>query len=338
MCKAIALICIVVLFLVPGGVAQTEGEEQVNTSSTGSPLDYVFAVFAEGPEALDNVYFLVESVRQYAGSLKDSPVWVYVPDDIEVAIKDIEQRFAPLGAEIKESHTPEESRWLFFAGKTYAAGEAEAAAAGKAKILIWMDEDTIVLQEPTGFMLEKKVSYAYRPVMHNRSGALYGEPASEFWQRIYDDLKVSDADLFPMVTPADKQEVRAYFNAGLIVVRPEKGILRKWGRDFTVLREDTVLTRMCKENIDKRIFLHQTALVGAALNTLKRDEMVELPESYNYPLFFHQMFEAATEFESLDGIVTMRYDVYFRKPDPQWAEKLKGPQDKIAWLKERLGK
>ena len=326
------------LFLVSSGSAQTEGVGQVNINTAGNSSEYIFATFADGPESLNHIYYLVESVRAFAGAMKDAPVWIYVPDDLKIDVKNARARFAPLGAEIKVSHTPEDSRWLFYAGKTYAAGEAEKEVAGKAKILIWMDEDTIVLQEPTGFALAPNIGFAYRPVMHNRSGSLYSEAPSEFWQRIYDDLKVKDADLFPMITPADKQEVRAYFNAGLLVVRPEKGILCKWGEDFTVLRNDTVLARMCKEDIDKKIFLHQTALVGAALNTLKREEMVELPLEYNYPLFFHQMFEAATEFESIDGIVTMRYDVYFRNPDPQWAEKLTGPKEKIAWLKERLGK
>ena len=328
---AAATVC-VLLFLISCGNVETEGVGQVSSS------EYIFATFADGPESLDHIYYLVESVRKFAGAMKDAPVWIYMPDDLKIDVKEVEARFAPLGATIKVSHTPEDSRWLFYAGKTYAAGEAEKEADGKAKILIWMDEDTIVLQEPTGFALAPNVGFAYRPVMHNRSGSLYGETPSEFWQRIYDDLKVKDADLFPMVTPADRQKVRAYFNAGLLVVRPEKGILRKWGEDFTVLRNDSVLARMCKENVDKRIFLHQTALVGAVLNTLKHDEMVELPLEYNYPLFFHQMFEAATEFESLDGIVTMRYDFYFRNPDPQWAEKLSGPREKIAWLKERLGK
>ena len=326
------------LFTVSYSSAQTEGVSQVSVNTTDNSSEYVFATFADGQEALDNIYYLVESVREFGGKLKDAPVWVYIPDDLEMPVADIRNRFTSIGAEIKIGHTPEDARWLYFSGKTYAAGDAETEAAGKAKILIWMDEDTIVLQEPAGFMLDPNTSFAYRPVMHNRSGSLYSEPPSAFWQRIYDDLKVKDADLFSMVTPADKQTVRAYFNAGLLVVRPEKGILRKWGQDFTTLWQDTVLAKACREDVEKRIFLHQTALVGAVLNTLKQPEMIELGMSYNYPLFFHQMFEAATEFESIDGIVTMRYDVYFRNPDPKWAERLKGPQDKVSWLKERLGK
>jgi hypothetical protein len=94
---------------------------------------------------------------------------------------------------------------------------------------------------------------------------------------------------------------------------------------------------MCANDIEKKIFIHQTALVGAVVNYLKRENMVELPDGYNYPLFFHQQYEAAREFGSIENIKTLRYDVYFRNPDPQWSAKLKGPGRLVSWLKNRLG-
>jgi hypothetical protein len=66
--------------------------------------------------------------------------------------------------------------------------------------------------------------------------------------------------------------------------------------------------------------------------------MVELPDRYNYPIFFHQQYETAGEFGSIENILTLRYDVYFRNPDPEWSTKLKGPSKLVDWLKERLGK
>lgn len=121
------------------------------------------------------------------------------------------------------------------------------------------------------------------------------------------------------------------------MVRPEHYILRKWSESFAVLYSDSVLAAMCDSDITYKIFRHQTALVGAVLHTLKKREMVELSEQYNYPIFFHQQFDATAAFESIEDVVTLRYDIYFRSPDPQWASKLKGDPHKIAWLKERLG-
>lgn len=86
-------------------------------------------------------------------------------------------------------------------------------------------------------------------------------------------------------TPADVANIRPYFNAGHLVVRPESGVLRKWAACFPVLYEDKVFADWCRKDVRKRIFLHQVALVGAVLTTLKRDEVVEFSSAVNYPLF-----------------------------------------------------
>ncbi len=307
-----------------------------NTGNTG-PTAVTFAAYAEDAEALDHVYYLAESIREFGGSLRASPILMLVPDDIKAEVAFLQNRFSVLDVTVVSSKTPEDAGFFYFSGKTFAAGLVEREVAGDTDILVWMDEDTIVLREPLEFELDPGVSFAFRPVMHNRSGTLHGATPNPFWKRIYDVLEIAPEKLFPMTTPADRQVINAYFNAGLMAVRPEKGVLRKWGEDFKKLYRDPELAASCREDVEKRIFLHQTALVGAVLNTLKRHELMELSDRYNYPLFFEQMFDATAEFCSLDDIVTLRYDVYFRNPDPQWSRKLKGTQKHIAWLKARLG-
>ncbi len=310
---------------------------------TSGPVDEVgptiiFATYAETDEELHHALYLAESIRAYAGRYRNAPIWVYMAETFAPTDAQVTKTLEELGVEIKTSRAPEASRHFYFAGKTFASGLAEAVAEKKASLLVWMDEDTIILQEPDAFALPDRIGLAYRPVMHNRSGTLYGRPPNEFWRRIYDQLDIDGSLLFPMVTPADQQTINAYFNAGLLVVRPEQGILRAWGESFEVLYEDSVLAGMCDDDITNKIFLHQTALVGAVLHTLKKHEMLELSKQYNYPIFFHQQFDATAAFESIENVVTLRYDIYFRNPDPEWASKLKGDPQKIAWLKERLGR
>jgi hypothetical protein len=174
--------------------------------------------------------------------------------------------------------------------------------------------------------------------MHQNIGSLYSEPADSFWTRVYELLRVPDAAIFPMDTPADQVTIRPYFNAGLLVIRPEAGILRKWAESFPVLYSDGILVGMCEQSILKRIFLHQVALVGAILTTVRQDEMIKLPATFNYPLFFHDRYESEKAFESIEGIVSLRYDVYFRDPEPDWKERLTGPPKMVRWLRERLGR
>lgn len=308
-----------------------------NSPQTDRDTTIVFAAYAESDEELLHVRFLTESIREFAGKYQNAPVWVYVPEALAATDSEVMKQLRQLGVDIKASSIPPDAGWFYYAGKTFAAGRAEAAADGRATVLVWMDEDTIVLQEPGAFALGEGIGFAYRPVMHNRSGSLCAEPPDAFWSRIYDKLVLNADSLFSMVTPADRQTIRAYFNAGLLAVRPEHKILRNWGESFKVLYRDSVLAQMCREDVNKRIFLHQTALVGAAMHALDKDAMTELSEQYNYPIFFKKMFGAEAEFDNIEDIVTLRYDVYFRNPDPDWSNQLKGPAKVLTWMKERLG-
>ncbi len=296
----------------------------------------IFAGFAEGAEQLSHMLVFVESVRKFAGSFRAAPVWIYVPEVSTEKYKKFLDKISALHADIYQSTAPEEALEYYFARKVFAAAEAEVQAETQTEILAWMDEDTIILKEPKDFLLAHDKSLGYRPVMHQNIGSLYSESPDVFWNRVYTNLSIPESALFPMVAPADQRTLRPYFNAGLMIVRPERGVLRRWPENFQKLYEDPVLADMCQKDVYKKIFLHQAALVGAILNTLKKEEMFEFSPNYNYPLFFHEKFEATRKFGDISDAYTTRYDIYFRKPTPGWSERLKGPEEIIAWLKEKF--
>ncbi|MBM4159660.1 MAG: hypothetical protein FJ217_01030 [Ignavibacteria bacterium] len=190
------------------------------------------------------------------------------------------------------------------------------------------------MNEPREFFLPRGVNLAYRPVMHKLIGSRYSEPPDEFWSRLYEKLAVPQSNIFPMVTPVDQETIRAYFNAGILVVHPERGLLRRWPPCFEVLCCDSVLKEMSVRDRRKQIFLHQAALTGAILTHLDRSEMMELPEVYNYPLFLHQQMPARLRPVSLDSLVTLRYDILFA--DPSWGEELRDSSQILQWFKQRF--
>ncbi len=296
----------------------------------------IFAGFAEGTEQMSHMLVFVESVRKFAGRFRNAPVWIYVPVGSAEKYKKILEGFSEFQADIYESAAPEESLEYYFARKVFAAAEAEKKAEAQTEILAWLDEDTIILKEPEHFLLPEEKNLGYRPVMHQNIGSLYSDPPDEFWNRVYKNLSIPESSLFPMITPADQRTLRPYFNAGLMVVRPDREILRRWPENFKKLYEDPVFAEMCQKDVYRRIFLHQAALVGAILNTIKREEMFEFSPDYNYPLFFHEKFEATRKFGDISEAITTRYDIYFRDPSPGWSERLKGPAEIISWLKEKF--
>lgn len=309
-----------------------------DTSSGNVPAEKaVIGTYAESEEQLKHIGYLVESIREFGGRFASTMVRIYIPEKTRPTLDSLVSVLESQGTSIIEVAVAEESEWLFYAGKVFAAALAETEATGNAEILIWLDDDTIVMSEPGLFLLPDTIDFAYRPVMHNRSGSLWGQATDPFWSRIYELSRLSDSVLFPMTTPADLQTIRAYFNAGLLVVRPERGILRGWAGSFRTLYGDSLIAAACREDQIKRIFLHQMALVGPVFHGTTRDRMMELPSTYNYPIFFRSMYGGEVDFESIDDVVTLRYDVYFRNPEEDWVQKLRGNPDKIAWLGKRLG-
>lgn len=308
------------------------------SSLFGAARPVVFASYAGDGEQLNDALVLVESIRTFGGRFADAPVWIYAPSKVLKTRESLAKAFVSLAAEVRPIDAPRESLEFPFAGKVFAAARAEAAAKGAYSILVWMDEDTVVLGEPRELVLVRDKSLGYRPVMHRNIGSLYSERPDAFWRRVYEKLSVPESAVFPMKTVADGMTLRPYFNAGLLAVRPERGLLKSWAEAFSALYGDPALVEMCGKDERARLFLHQAALSGAIMKGLGRDEMTLLPDCYNYPILFGEMYGANKAFDTLDGVVTLRYDIYFRNPAPDWSSKLKGPAESISWLEKRLGR
>jgi len=120
------------------------------------------------------------------------------------------------------------------------------------------------------------------------------------------------------------------------VVRPELKIMSGWADMFVTLAADQSLREMCSAERIYNVFLHQAALVPPIVDKLTREELLELSESYAYPLLFDRGYESKRSFDSLDGVVTVRRVVPVEKLGSTWHAEISGPPDKIAWLKEHL--
>jgi len=82
--------------------------------------------------------------------------------------------------------------------------------------------------------------------------------------------------------------------------------------------------------------LHQAALAGTALTRLRSSQTAELPHSYSYPLFFDRFHGGLMIFDSLEDVVTMRYE--FRSEDlpAGWEAQVGGPPEVLTWIAAQL--
>lgn len=294
--------------------------------------DLIIGTHANDADSLSDARRLLRSLRTYGGILAGTTLWIAGHEEyMESLQEDRTEGWAAV-----ECRVPDDLRWLPYSEKPFAAAAAEERAQGHSAVLVWMDSDTIVLDEPFELLLEPRCQLAYCPVMHNRSGSLSDRPPSEYWRLIYEILSLREDQLFPMLTRADQKTIRAYFHAGLLSVRPERGVLRLWAKDFARLARNEVLADMCRRDRTYAVFLHQAALIGAVLHSVERNEMRELSTRYNYPILFHRQYDSVQPFDSIDDVATARIVVSRDKLGANWQRELRGPKDRIAWLTANL--
>ncbi len=297
----------------------------------------IFAVHADSPDDFDAIAILAESLRTFGGAHRSSSLRIYIRDDRippdNPRILSLLNRFE---ADLRVIPPPDPATLFFrYAGKVYAAARAEQDA-GSSGILVWMDPDTVILKEPSAFELPDTASLGYRPVMHRNIGSPCSESPDAFWKTIYELLSIPDDRLFSMTTVADSEMIRPYINAGLCVVRPERGLLRHWRDAFRTLAGNPFLRETSAHEPLRRIFLHQAGLAGAAMLALPRSEWLELPPTYNYPILFDRAFRSLQTFNALEGVVTARWEQLLFAPDPAWPGRLRGDPALIEWLAERI--
>ncbi|MGI9013002.1 MAG: hypothetical protein ACR2GY_01990, partial [Phycisphaerales bacterium] len=150
-----------------------------------------------------------------------------------------------------------------------------------------------------------------------------------YWQRLYELTSVRAC---PFVTTAvDGENIRAYFNAGLIAVRRTAGLFSQWLRDFLALDSAAHLPPNGKMQ-----FMDQMALAA----TLGRafDRVRILGSRYNYPLPLHPMLPDAARATTLHDLVHVHYHKWFHKLD--FLDLLRPPiachSDVRAWLDRHL--
>ena len=298
----------------------------------------VFAFTPAAGEPEEEIIMLVGSIRQFSGSLAEKPVYLLIQANEDCLSSSTLTALSKWDVKIIPFQIEPEFRQFPFAAKVFASAAAEKIAKRSSEILVWLDPDTLFIQEPTDFLLPDYISLAARPVMHTLIGSPVDQPVDKFWQFIYTKCKVGSEQIFTVHTPVDSNELRAYFNAGLLVLRPKAGILARWQKNFRHLYRHSYLKSLYLKNRLYQVFIHQAVLTGSILSLLKPEEITIFSELYNYPLLLHSKMPQPIRINRLNEAVTCRYDQFslFQKPD--WDQMIPIEEPLSGWLNGLLEK
>jgi hypothetical protein len=286
------------------------------------------------PHSETNTLLLIESIRSFGGAMAQFPIWCLVPEYGKELSQPFKDRMSALNVELIPLEVDIEDLKFFFAADLCAAALAESMAVGKAHLLVWMSPNTIVLHQPSDFLLPVEKNLGYRPVHHINIGSLYDRPPDEFWTLVYQRCGVSEEQIFPMRTHIDSNTIRPYFNAGMLVIRPEKGLFNKWHETFLHSYQESEFEELYKKDRRYAIFIHQAILSGVILSSFSQNEIYELPRTYNYPI--HLYAEDVTEHrpQRIEDMVTIRHEGFYT--DKDWMEKIPVGESLKQWLAERI--
>ena len=272
--------------------------------------DLIFAFMLGSGEAEKDALRLASSIRTFGGELCFNPIWLVSGRREEELSEATRQKIFSLGARLVTFDPQSIQPKVAFSSFVSAAAIAEGMAQGEASFLTWLAADTMVLQPPIDMLLPAGKSLGACPVHLKLLGSQFNEPIDEYWGLVYRHCQVEVADIYPIQTVVDEQLVRAYFNAGLLVVRPERGLLRAWQSRFEKLAGLPEFGAFYGQNELYEIFIHQAILAGCILALLKQEELQLLPFEMNYPLHLHTRVAPFHRPKNLEQLITCRYEEY----------------------------
>ncbi len=281
-----------------------------------------------------NTRLLVESIRSFAGTLANTPIWVFTPESSNNLSKPTQERFEELEVKVNTFMMDESKLPFFFADTIQAIAFAESMAERNTALLAWLDSNTLVLNEPNEFLLPDNKSLGYRPVHHTLIGSRYDTPLDPFWTQIYQSCQVPQDRIFPMITHVDATEIRPYFNAGILITRPTNRLFRIWHDTFIELIGTTECQQFYRQDKRYEIFVHQAALSGVILSSFPTEELQELSSTYNYPLHLLAEDVSNNRPSTLEELVTVRHEGFYQ--DTDWINKIPAQKSLKKWIADKL--
>jgi hypothetical protein len=220
------------------------------------------------------------------------------------------------------------------AADVVAAQHAEAKAHHDFDLLVWLGANTIVFHEPNQFLIPSRKQIGYRPVHHINIGALADQPLNPFWTHVYQACRVPVERLFSMETHVDARMIRPYINATSLVIRPSQGLFTAWQDIFFKSYQRPEFTELYRQDEQYAVFMHQAILSGIILTMFRPRDLIQLPNTYNYPLHLWDQDVTPLRPRRLTDLVTVRHEGFYK--DPDWQGKMPAGDDLKKWLAERI--
>lgn len=287
----------------------------------------IFLTWVHSARQKAHVQLLIDSLRTFAGSLSECPVWVFDANPLNTNCKELESDnvlVLPLETSASVKH-------YLYAGKVYACAQAEALASPEIQSLTWLTPECLIIQPPALFDLDQDSDAAVRPVHIKNVGLLAAEPLDDFWKQVYEVAGIKDIHA-TVESLVDQQNIRAYYNSAAFAINPATGLFSRWFECFeTLVRDLTFQAKACQDE-RHQVFLHQAILSTLLVTMLDSARLHILPPEYVYPYNLHQDTPADRRAAVMNDLVCVYYEG--RSLNPQAIDDIEVHNPLRSWLSD----
>ena len=268
----------------------------------------------------EKALLLCRSIRRFAGRHADAHIYTFQPRAGTTISRETAAQLADLGVHHSTERLNTGFAHYAISNKIFASARAEELASDD--VVVFLDSDTVIVNEPRALELSDGVDAAVRPVdMHRTvrepdddadpfwqtrfrrvSSFGPGDPLDDYWLRMYELLSIEPRPF--LETTCSRQRIRAYFNSGLIAVRRTAGLFAQWRDDF--------LRLMGARHVPPGRPLHYMDQVSLAATLTRVWDRVAIPDGrYNYPLPGRDSLREPWRSMPLEELVHIHYNGMF---------------------------
>lgn len=290
-------------------------------------MSLAFVACVENGRLESQAILLCRSIRRNAGRFANAPIHTFQPRAGTAIGQPTLVALADLGVQHHADRLNADFSDYPIGNKIFVCAHAERNLSED--ILVFLDSDTVFMNEPAAFELESSAQVALRPVDHkNRGSSGPGDAHDLYWIQLYELADVR-RDRF-INTAVSNERIRAFYNSGLLCARRSAGIFSAWKHCFLRLMQ-------AKHVPDGQMtFMDQLAL-AATLSRLEDTAVCLLDPRYNYPLPKRPLLPAAMRY-TLEDLVHVHYHRWFHRPG--FLRAVRPPFDdrseKFRWLEREL--
>jgi len=275
-----------------------------------------FLICTENNHLIQQSHLLGESIREFCGSLSDSPIYAFSPRRGLAPDPHSRDFLKDLNIQLMDEVLNEEFHSSPQANKIFITDWAERNLSED--ILVFVDSDSVFLNEPINISRLKNgiaACCAWAPGI-----ASYGEadPADQIWQEAAKlcDIKLGEPTLRSLIT---QELMRPYFNTGLIATRRLVGVFSLWLDTYKKIMRSPIIARLMQTNyqieskyFQPEFFLEQFAFALAVMKS--KADVETLDGHYNCPLHYRSSLNAALSTADLSEFIHVHYINYLYWP------------------------